>query len=84
MHIFHFRSIGPMTSGQQAGRLNMVGPAGRSAACESRRPRVFRRGHRLNDAGATSGHEEPVRAMAGIGMGLKCPECAAEDRADSE
>ncbi len=26
----------------------------------------------------------PVRVMAGIGMGLKRPECAAEDRADSE
>ncbi len=30
------------------------------------------------------GHEESVRVMAGIGMGLKCAECAAEDRADSE
>ena len=26
---------------------------------------------------------EPVRVMAGIAMGLKCPVCAAEDRADS-
>ena len=25
---------------------------------------------------------EPVRVMAGIAMGLKCPVCAAEDRAD--
>ncbi len=29
-------------------------------------------------------HQEPVRVMAGIGMGLKRAECAAEDRADSE
>ena len=28
--------------------------------------------------------QEPVRVMAGIAMGLKCPVCAAEDRADSE
>ncbi len=28
--------------------------------------------------------KEPVRVMAGIAMGLKCPVCAAEDRADSE
>ena len=28
--------------------------------------------------------QEPVRVMAGIGMGLKCAERAAEDRADSE
>ena len=34
--------------------------------------------------GELKSNKESVRVMAGIAMGLKCPVCAAEDRADSE